>query len=376
MEKALIVSTNLGFIANFEQNDIRLLQEMGYEVHCAANESLVGNMKNLERLLKSDITVHDICFNRNPGSTMNIRAMKALRLLMEKEHFSLVHCHTPVAAACTRIALGKYRKRGLKIIYTAHGFHFFKGAPLKNWIMFYPLEKMLSHKTDVIITINKEDYERAKKRLFAGKTVYIPGIGIDTERFGRTYESRKSIREELSIPQEAKLLISIGELSVRKNHKVIIEAMARIKTPLYYIEAGKGSLDKTLEEMAERLGLSGRVKLLGYRTDIPELLAASDLFVFPSLQEGLPVALMEAMASGLPCVVSRIRGNTDLIETKELMFEPTSVDQAISSIEYALSNDMHAETERNKEKIKEFDIIHVSSMMKTIYMETANNTKS
>lgn len=212
----------------------------------------------------------------------------------------------------------------LKVIYTAHGFHFYDGAPKKNWILYYPIEKYVSKYTDVLITINKEDYKRAISHFHEKRTFYVPGVGVDVKKFSDVCIDRNKRRKELGVSPEDFLLISVGELSVRKNQIVVLKALAEIKrknpeisAQFKYILVGQGKLEEEYKKFIQSHSLEKTVTLLGFRTDIPELLKASDLFVFPSLQEGLPMALMEAMASGLPIVCSRIRGNVDLIEDGE-----------------------------------------------------------
>ena len=187
-----------------------------------------------------------------------------------------------------------------------------------NWLVYYPVEKMLSRWTDVLITINHEDYARAKKKFRAGKTYYLPGIGIDLERFhvgaAQTIQQK---RQELGLQPQDVFLLSVGELSDRKNHVVVIEAMKQLiqrHPQLRYFICGQGEKKQELQQLIRKYHLEDHVKLLGFRTDVAELCQAADVFVFPSKQEGLPVALMEAMACGVPVVCSRIRGNTDIVK--------------------------------------------------------------
>jgi glycosyltransferase involved in cell wall biosynthesis len=207
------------------------------------------------------------------------------------------------------------RKNNCKVIYTAHGFHFYKGAPLINWLLYYPVEKWLARYTDALITINQEDYDLARRKMKlrkGGKVYYVPGVGIDSEKFGKASIDKGAKRRELGIPEDAVLLLSVGELNQNKNHETVIRAIADMN--VYYVIAGTGESQQYLESLIDTHNLQDRVKLLGFRNDVKELYEASDIFVFPSFREGLSVAVMESMASGLPCVISRIRGNVDLIE--------------------------------------------------------------
>ena len=196
--KALIIASIFGFIASFERNDVKILQELGYEVHCACNSTNYTKTWKTEELYATGIIVHDIPFSRSPFSNVNIAAYKKLKKLMLSEHFDLIHCHTPVSGVIGRIVAHKCHVS--KIFYTAHGFHFYTGAPIRNWLIYYPIEKWLSRYTDVLITINQEDYRRAASHLHAKCTKYVPGVGVDIQKFAPQSSGRKKIRAELEIP--------------------------------------------------------------------------------------------------------------------------------------------------------------------------------
>lgn len=310
--KVLLVATVVKIHVNvFHIPCLKMFQEQGWETWvCSRND--YDNPK--ECVIPYCDHYVDIPFERNPLKPGNVKAYKMLREIIEKEHFNLIYCHTPVGAMLARLAGISARKKGAKVIYMAHGFHFYNGAPLLNWMIYYPAEKFLSRFTDGLITINQEDYRRAQK-FHAGKTILIPGVGIDLDKFQKKEPTRQEIRNKLGIPDGKIILMSVGELTKRKNHMVVIDALARLKEyDILYVICGDGPLKARLRAKAEELGVRDRVKLLGFRKDIAELHKAADIFVFPSLQEGLPVAVMEAMASGLPIVASRIRGNEDLLQ--------------------------------------------------------------
>lgn len=311
MKRALIITTVSGFVPQFEMNNVKILQELGYEVHYAANYNMPVYTDNNDRLDGTGIVQHQIDFVRSPYHIRkNIKALRQLVTLMRRVKFSLVHCHTPMGGVLGRIAAHKTNTK--PVIYTAHGFHFYTGAPIWNWLFFYPVERWLSRWTDSLITINQEDYKRAKTFPVRGNVEYVSGVGIEVEKYQNIQVDRKLVREKLGVPEDAFLMISVGELSKRKNHSVVIEALSQYKgKDIYYIICGSGALEGKLVEKIEKYALQDRVKLLGYRTDIPELLSISDCFIFPSLQEGLPVAVMEALAVGLPVICSDIRGNRD-----------------------------------------------------------------
>lgn len=354
--KVLLVATVVKIHVNvFHIPCLKMFQEQGWETWvCSRND--YDNPK--ECVIPCCDHYVDIPFERNPLKPGNVKAYKMLREIIEKEQFDLIYCHTPVGAMLARLAGISARKKGTKVIYMAHGFHFYSGAPLLNWMIYYPAEKFLSRFTDGLITINQEDYRRAQK-FHAGKTILIPGVGIDLDKFQKKEPTRQEIRNKLGIPDGKIILMSVGELTKRKNHMVVIDALARLKEyDILYVICGDGPLKAQLRAKAEELGVRDRVKLLGFRKDIAELHKAADIFVFPSLQEGLPVAVMEAMASGLPIVASKIRGNEDLISNNQggYLVNPTDSEQVAKAIEKMIQNTKKREKmeERNLEIITKY----------------------
>ena len=315
-KKALLVTTVSGFVPQFEMNHVRLLQSMGYEVHYAANFHTPSYGDDNSRLDGTGIICHQIDFVRSPFRPENVRVFLQLTRLMREISFDLVHCHTPMGGVMARLVARTTKTA--PVIYTAHGFHFFDGAPLVNWLCYYPMELLLSYLTDQQICINREDYERAKAKFRAKYTDYIPGVGIDLSRI-RAFDAIDPIkkRQELALPTDKFLVLSSGELIPRKNHETALRAVAGVKDAipnLHYVICGHGALDSKLKALADELHISDRVTFLGYRTDMLEIYRAADLFLFPSYQEGLPMALLEAMASGLAVICSDIRGSHDLME--------------------------------------------------------------
>lgn len=365
-KKALIVTTVSGFVPQFEMNNVRILQELGYEVHYASNFKNPSYGSDNRRLDGTGIICHQVDMARSPFRFFSLcRAYCQLKGLMQENSFALVHCHTPVGGALARMAAAfvrnsTYNHENSFVIYTAHGFHFYKGAPLINWLLYYPAERLLARYTDALITMNKEDYRRAGKfhlrqtgavsegRRVGGKAqVYrINGVGIDAGRYRWSPAERAGMRRKLGIAENEFLLLSVGELSKRKNHQAVIQALAQMTCEsgiadglseagegrIKYLIAGEGGERGKLERLIRKRGLGDRVRLLGYRTDVRELLAAADCFVFPSKQEGLPVALMEAMAAGLPCIAADIRGCRELLGKDELVKKncPKEYERAIS----------------------------------------------
>lgn len=306
---ATVVKTH---IKEFHIPFLKMFEDMGCKTAVAArNDYEVPR----DCIIPYCDTYFDVPFERNPFMPGNIKAYKQLKTILDDGEYDIIHCHTPVGAFLGRLAARASRKKGSRVFYTAHGFHFYKGAPLKNWLLYYPVEWICSFWTDTLITINKEDYELAKKHMHARQVEYIPGVGIDVKRFAETKIDRAAKRRELGVPEDAALLISAGELNDNKNHATVIRALAEIRdNTIHYAIAGAGSLREILAELASELGISERIHLLGYRRDVAELYHAADIFVFPSKREGLPVSVMEAMASGLPIIASDIRGSRDLLE--------------------------------------------------------------
>lgn len=375
--KALIVTTVASTIDQFCMNDISILLQ-DYDIQVAANFT-AGNNTSEERIKEfkaelgaKNIIINEMDFNRNPVCIDNLIAYKKLKRLIEKNSFNLIHCHTPIAAMLTRLAAKRMRGKETKLIYTAHGFHFYKGAPLKNWLIYYPVERLLAKYTDVLITINKEDFERARTSFKARRVEYIPGVGIDIDKFNRIEINKDLKRNELGLPKDVFTLLSVGELNKNKNHEIVIRALADIKNiDIHYVICGKGVFEEKLKNLSKELGVEMRVHFLGFRKDILEIYKAVDLFVFPSYREGLSVALMEAMANGLPIVCSKIRGNSDLIEDAigGYLLEANDIQGFSRAIERLISNnDLRNDFVRNNlERIREYSVENVLKQIKEIY---------
>lgn len=310
---ATVVKTH---IMQFHIPYLRMFQDMGWETAVAARNDYENPV---DCVIPACDTYYDIPFERQPWKKGNFRAYKMLKKVIDEGNYDIIHCHTPVGAMLTRLAARKARARGTKVIYTAHGFHFFKGAPLLNWLAFYPAEWLLAPLTDVLLTMNREDYARAKKHMHAKRVEYVPGVGINPEKFRNASVDRAEKRRELGCGEEDFLMLTVAELTKRKNQITVLRAMALLKDEpefkkLRYLLVGRGEERGNLEAAAKQLGIEDHVRFLGYRTDVAQLYHISDLFAFVPFQEGLPVALMEAMCCGLPIFCTNIRGNADLID--------------------------------------------------------------
>lgn len=316
MKKVLFVATVVkNHIMEFHIPYLKMFKEAGWETAVAARNDY-ENPGDCQ--IPYCDTYYDIPFERNPFKPGNLEAYRKLKEIIDAGYYDIIHCHTPVGAALTRLAARVSRKRGTKVIYTAHGFHFYKGAPLLNWMIFYPVERWLAHYTDILITINKEDYERAKS-FKAGRVCYVPGVGVDLNKFNTQSVNREGKRRELGFTKDDFILLSVGELIPRKNHQLVLHALGLLQKQgklgnIQYVICGRGVKLDELKALAQELQIADHVHFLGYRNDISAICQASDLFVFMSKQEGLPVAMMEAMACGVPVICSDVRGNTDLVE--------------------------------------------------------------
>lgn len=374
MKKALLISNITNKFTNFIIPSIEVLKGLGYEVHSCANYSNFIDDKS-----KYDIEMHHIDFYRNPFNIRNIKAYKQLLKLMKDEKFDVVHCNTPIGGLLGRICAKKTKVP--KVIYTAHGFHFYNGAPLINRIIYRNVEKWLAKYTDILITMNDEDYENAKKFKLKknGNTELIHGVGVNTEEFNLKNFDRDKYRERLDLNKENIMIISTGDLIKRKNYEASIKAIANCNNKkIQYFICGEGPLKSNLENLALHLGVSQQVHFLGFRSDIKELLNCADIFLFTTLQEGLPRSLMEAMASGLPCVVSKIRGNVDLINTNGGYLIKANDIYEISKDINILANNKELRLkfgENNKDFIKLFDVKYVKQKLMDIYKNIDTSKK-
>ncbi|MDD3333929.1 MAG: glycosyltransferase family 4 protein [Eubacteriales bacterium] len=366
-KKVLFVGTMLrGHMLVFHLPYMKWFQEQGYEVHLCARNDTEGPV---DRVPYCDRYI-ELPFERSPLSAGNGAVAKKLKRLIDEGDYTLIHCNTPVGGMLGRLCARGARKKGTKVVYTAHGFHFFTGAPLKNWLLFYPAERWLARYTDLLITINIEDEKRARR--FPAKNVArVNGVGVDLSRFDAPVD-RAAIRASLGIGETEPVLITVGEHSARKNQAVLLKAAAELPKAQVLL-CGWGEKLGELQSLARELHMEERVHFLGFRKDVPALLKCADVFVFPSLQEGLPVAQMEAMAAGLPCVVSNVRGNADLIRPGEggMLEKPDDVEGFRSDISALLQDPSLRQTmgARNAAFIKPYGLAPVLVQMAALYTQ-------
>lgn len=365
----ILYATTIGLTMIFFRKFVKSLIDDGNVVDIITNEDdfpVDGYFKKL------GCKVYNVPWSRNPLSKSNIVAAKMLKSIAAD--YDLVHCHTPVASACTRLACKKLRKNGLKVYYTAHGFHFYKGAPIANWCLYYPAEWLLSFLSDTLITINTEDYHRAQKRLHAKRTAFVPGMGVEIDKFSNTKIDVADKRRRLGIPEDCFLVLSVGEYNKNKNHETVIRALAEVKyRDIHYAIAGEGELADHLTDLAGNLQLSDRVHLLGFHTDVAEIYKAADINVFPSIREGFGLAAVEGMAAGLPLICSDNRGTKSYArdDFNALVCKNNSVSEYAKNIERLYSDKSLRQrlTANGNETVKMFSVDMIGQKMKALMAE-------
>lgn len=378
-KKALIVVNLAGFL-HFLWNDIATLQEMGYEVSVAMNENSAAgpNLIEIPKLEEMGIAHYQVEFDtKSPVSTQNIQAYKQLKLILKTNKYDLIHCHTPIVGILTRMAARKYRKTGTTVIYTTHGFTFTDKSSKKNWIVYFSAEKLMSRFCDAIITINHEDYNNAK-RMHCPKVYIIPSVGLDSNRFSNLRINRDEYRASFGVEPKDHMVLSVGELSSRKNQKIIIEALGMLdrKERYVFVICGRAVVNSTIEEelkeTASKLGV--RIFLAGHRLDIPEINACADVAVIPSVREGFGMTGVEALASGVPVVGSDVQGIREYVIPGKTGYlcDPYDAHQFADAIEKIVnlpSEERAKMVIACKEKAKEFDVSKSIAAMKNIYQE-------
>lgn len=369
-KKVLFLASVYIHLTSFHIPYMLMLQECGYEIHAAAS-NVDGKMESLELL---GIKCWDIPFSRSPYSIKNISAIKSLNNLFTRIFFDLIHVHTPVAAFLGR-GLARLNKQG-KVIYTAHGFHFYKGGPWLNWLIYYPIERIASRWTDALITINREDFEFARRYLLRSCNVfYVHGVGIDISTF---YPSQKlyraTLRGQLGYKEDDFVLITVAELNSNKNHAQIIKALAPVvkkNKKVYWLIVGEGITKAKLKSLVRYMDIIDNVSFLGYRTDVPELLNCADAFILTSRREGLPRCIMEAMAVGLPVIASNIRGVNDLVKNDEngYLVELDNIEHTTEAILNLINQREKGKLmgRKGRELVEKYNLDNVMVEMENIY---------
>ena len=314
MKKVLYVATVASHICQFHLPYLKYFQDNGYEVHVAARDNLAE--KNGLALQYTD-EFFSIPFERSPFDRRNIKAYKALKEVFEKQRYDIVVCNTPMGGILTRMVAQKYRKTGTKVVYIAHGFHFYKGAPKKNWLVYYPIEKHFAKKCDVLVTINEEDYLLAKKK-FKTRVERIHGIGVNEKRYYPISQAEKETqRAKFGYKKDEFIILTVGELLKNKNQIQVIQAVeevAKTHSNIRLLLAGNGKDRERLEGYVAERGLQKHVSFLGYCTNLQEYQRIVDVGVSCSIREGLGLNVIESMMSGNTFIATKNRGHNELIE--------------------------------------------------------------
>lgn len=340
--KILYTATVYSHICQFHLPHLKMWQSLGHTVHVAGHDNLA--VKNGLKLKYVD-QAFEVPFERSPFDPKNVKAYRVLKKLIDDQRYDLIVCNTPVGGILTRLAARKSRKRGIKVVYIAHGFHFYKGSSKKNWLIFYPIEKYMARKCDLLITINKEDYALAQKKFNRRtKVAHIHGVGVDETRYHpATPEEQLAMRKAEGLSPEDFVILCTGELNENKNQKTLISAAAQLKDRIPNLKillAGNGPKEQELRDQIREEGLEGVVKLLGYRTDLERITPAVDLVVSCSRREGMPLNIIEAMLCAKPVVASHNRGHDELVSPGRtgILLTPTDTAGFAAAIDALATN--------------------------------------
>lgn len=367
MKRVLFVATVTNHINTFHIPYLKWFKEQGYEVHVAS--------KGEEKIEYCD-KHFNIPFERFPLKFKNLKAYKELKKIINDNKYEIIHCHTPVGGVLTRLAAKKARKKyNTRVIYTAHGFHFYKGAPILNWLLYYPIEKVCARWTDCLITINKEDYELAKRKFNKVRNIkHVHGVGMNPERLEKnlSQEEKEEVREELEIKKDDIVFSYIAELNLNKNQMILIKTMEELKKEkpnIKLILIGDGPLKEEYKEYVKNNNLEDIVRFLGKRQDINELLSITDIYLASSKREGLPVNIMEAMYKSLPIIATDNRGHRELVEDEVNGFVVKKQKKMKEKIREILNKKELSKNlaEQSKNKSEKYTINSIFEEMEKIY---------
>lgn len=373
MKKVLFVENSSGF-CKFNAPYMNWFKQQGWQVDHAA--------PGIENRFAYGVTHHyDVDIHRSPFSYQNIKAIKTLKKLIDKEQYDLIHCHTEMGGLCARLAAISARKKGCKVIYTSHNYPFYKGASLLAWTVFYSVERMLASITDAVVTINEEDYQITCKHKFAvGPNFKIDGVGVNLERFSPvSAEEKMKLRDEVDVPRDAFVLLYTAQFIPRKNHEMLIKQVSKIRESIPTLKvlfAGNGPILEEMKTLANKLEVSDCISFLGGRGDIDRLCRVADLHVATSKLEGQGINNIEAMACGCPLVVSRVRGHRDVcIDGKNgFLFDLNKPQDMVAEIIHLYKDKKLYNTisEFNKKDASRFDIKREVEAMAKIYKIVLN----
>ncbi|MEY8283623.1 glycosyltransferase family 4 protein [Lachnospiraceae bacterium 50-23] len=383
MKNILILTTTSDFLEKFEKGDVRILKDMGYHIHYAANTKEEQPLFSEEEVTSMGIEIHDIDIERSPYMFhSNIRALRQIIRLVREHDIDIIHCHTPVGGVLGRLAGRYFRKRGLKVIYTAHGFHFYKGAPFLNNTIFYFVERLMAHYTDFLVVINQEDYESACKfRLKNGGQVYqIPGVGLDGAKYAPAAEEvKRKKREELGLKEDEFFLVSVGELNENKNHVVVLKMLAGLKRnssgmKIRYGICGDGFFRERMERWIRQAGLEEEVCIYGFTRQVTDIMGCADALIFPSKREGLGMAALEALSMGIPVLASDNRGTREYMEDGKNGFVCSCDDvggflRGLRKLQMMTEEDKAKMKQACRKSVERFDKKYSNAIMREVYRE-------
>lgn len=383
MKKSILILTATNdFLWKFERENVKLLLSLGFTVHFASNMKEPPYLSDNERIKELGVHPHHIDIARSPYMfRQNKKALTQILKLIKKFEIQIIHCHTPVGGLLGRLAGILYKEKQIFVIYTAHGFHFYRGAPFFNCFIYYYVEKFLAHFTDYLIVINKEDLHNAKKfRLKRGGAIYyIPGVGLDRALFSPlTDYEKKEGRKKLHLNTTDFLMVSIGELNENKNQKIVLDALEKMKnsgkdiSDIKYIICGNGFYMGKLEAWIKEKGLKNYVYLYGYQRQIKSILGCADISIFPSIREGLGMAGLESLAMGVPVLASDNRGTREYMRHKHngYICQWWDTDAFVKGIEFFKTLPLERRREMGESCIKSvrcFDKSNVNDIMGGIY---------
>lgn len=366
-KKIMMLATTDNMIWQFLLPHIKHLQENGnvVEIVCAKTGFWFDELKE-----KYNLEVHEINFARNPLKLSNFKAYKKLKQLQKEKQFDLIYCQQPVGGLMGRLIAKKFK---IPCIYTAHGFHFFKGCSIVNKLVYKTVEKWLSKYTDILITINDEDFEAAKK-MKAKKVFKINGIGMDFNKYEPLKESKVQIRETLNLTNDDFVIVTVAEFIKRKNYDTMLKTVKELKNRgqnVKFLICGRGKEENDIKAKIKELDIEEEVMILGFRKDINRILTASDVFILASFQEGLTLSVIEAMSYGLPCVVSNVRGNRDLIVDSKggFVVETANENEFADKIVALIQNENVRKdfSDFNKQESRKYSIASVKTQLEEIY---------
>ncbi len=375
MKNLLIITTIPDTLTAFLLPFARHFRARGWQV-----DAMACGISTCGECFEEFNRIWEVQWSRNPLNPQNLLAApRQIQAAMQQGEYDIVHVHTPVAAFVTRYALKNYRKQGkIKVIYTAHGFHFHSGGSTFKNTAFLGLEKLAGNWTDYLITINREDEQAANDRQLISleKIRYMPGIGVDLDyySYNTTLEAEvEEVRGELGLGADTKLLLSVAEFIPRKHPQDILRAFASInRSDTCLAFAGDGDLLSEMQQLANQLGIQENVRFLGHRNDIPTLMRAAFATILASEQEGLPRSVMESLSLETPVIGSDIRGTRDLVTSEcGILFPVGNIEKLAHAIKYLLNHPQTASMmgKQGRKRMANFDLHHIIKLHETLYLE-------